>query len=116
MPGPVGDVKEFLAKRKAVKKRTEKSGKVTLAVYTYVDPRSGRNCALYVNDKTYMPTKLLVTGKEAAEKITAVYTSYKLGVPIPDSTFALPKGVSVRPMPNPPKADPNLVKVKPKTK
>jgi len=100
LPGPIGDVKEFLAKENAKKQGTEKVAGKTCDFYKYTEKTTGWNCKLWVQKNTFAPVKLLMTGKKKNETINAVYLSYKLGADVQDSLFKLPAGIAVRPMPS----------------
>lgn len=99
LPGPIGDVKAFLANVKAEKAREETIDENTCDVYKYNEPVSGWKCELSVDQKSMKPVKLIMKGIKAEQDITANYVSYKTGEDIPDSYFVLPKDVPIRPMP-----------------
>jgi len=98
LPGPVGDVKAFLAKNKAKAVGKEKIDKKLCDVYTYTEKESGWKCKLWVSSKDMTPVKLEMTGTKKGDVRTVTYISYKRGVPVPDSIFQLPKDIKIRPM------------------
>lgn len=100
LPGPVGNVKAFLAKNKAKKSGTEKVNKKSLDIYTYKETVTSLDCKLYVDPKTLTPVKLVMLGEKPDSAITATYATYKRNIEVPDSQFEFPKGVrigSIRP-------------------
>ncbi len=99
LPGPVGDVKEFLDKVKATKDGSETIGKKDCDIYAYTEPETGWKCRLWVEQKTFGPVKMAMAGKAKANTVDVTYVSYKTGVVIAESRFKLPEGVSIRPMP-----------------
>ena len=99
LPGPNGDVKSFLADQKAKAAGTEKIKGKSYKIYTYTEEQSGWKCKLWLDAKTTQPYKLILTGAKKTDQITAVYSSFKVGVPVSDSLFELPKGYAVRSMP-----------------
>lgn len=101
IPGPQGDVKEFIKQQGAKKVAAEKVAKKPCDVYSYTDKSSQGSCKLYVNPKTGQPVQVTFAMKMKNKVFhrTITYVSYKRGVDVPDSKFELPKGIVVVPMP-----------------
>lgn len=110
LPGPNCSPKTFLSSVKAKQTATEKVGKQTWRVYSYVEPTTKRSCKLWLDSKTGKPVKLWMQGKhKVVGTVTATYSAFEEGVKVSDSLFKLPKGYAVRPMPKL-EAGPTLVK------
>lgn len=99
LPGPAGDVKEFLAKVKAKKEGEETVDKTLCDIYTYTEPETTWKCRLWVEQKRLAPVKMQMTGEKKADTIDVTYLSYRTGAVIAESRFELPEGVEIRPMP-----------------
>jgi outer membrane lipoprotein-sorting protein len=101
LPGPAGDVKEFLKKTEAKKEGQETVEKTLCDIYTYTEKETKWNCKLWVEQKTLNPVKMVMTGTKKTDVINVAYVSYRTRGVIADSRFDLPKGMEVRPMPQP---------------
>jgi len=99
LPGPVGDVKAFLAAQKAKKTGSEKISGKKCDIYSYREKETARDCKLWVDPKTKNPVRLVMLAPRKADIVTVTYLSYKRGIDIPDSTFKIPEGVKVRDVP-----------------
>ncbi|MCC6484846.1 MAG: hypothetical protein IT209_08375 [Armatimonadetes bacterium] len=100
VPGPIGNVQKFLQSQGARKVGTEKIGGKPANVYTYTESKTKWKCKLWVRPVSYEPLKLITTGVKATDTVTYTYKSYKTGVPVADSKFDLPKGMTMRKMPD----------------
>ncbi len=102
MPGPAGSVKSFLSSVKAVKKGQETVDKEKCDVYAYSDSTLKCDCKLWVSAKSGKPVKLIMQGQQGQKDvITATYTKYQESLDVADSMFELPKGYTIRAMPEP---------------
>lgn len=99
LPGPDGNVANFLVRNKARKIGGGKIGKRVCDTYTYTEHLTRWKCKLWIDRKTLTPARLLMIGGKKSDTIIATYLSYKTGIDLPDSLFSLPKGVEIRPMP-----------------
>lgn len=99
LPGPTGDVKQFLTAHSAKKIAEQSLNKKPCLVYTYTEKLTGFACKLWVTKASLSPVRLIMTGAKGKQVITADYVSYELGADVPDSHFRLPKDVQIRPMP-----------------
>jgi len=98
VPGPVGDVKAFLAGNDAKKTGQEKINDKPCTIYKYKEKLTKWNCKLWVHSTSLLPVKLVMTGQRPQDNETVTYVTYKRGVDIPDSRFQLPKGITIAPM------------------
>jgi len=108
LPGPAGDVKQFLDKNEAKKEGEEKIDKTLCDIYTYTEKETKWKCKLWVEQKTLRPVKMVMTGAKKSDTIDVTYISYRTGAVVADSRFELPKGLEIRPMPekkDPPKTE-----------
>ena len=108
LPGPAGDVKQFLDKNEAKKEGEEKIDKTLCDIYTYTEKETKWKCKLWVEQKTLRPVKMVMTGAKKSDTIDVAYISYKTGLVVADSRFKLPEGIEIRPMPEkkePPKTE-----------
>jgi hypothetical protein len=99
VPGPVGDVKQYLAKNDAKKIGQETVNGKLCDMYTYKDKIGGWNCKFWAHAKTLLPVKLVMNGKKPTDIETVTYVTYKVGLPIPDSRFEVPKDYKIGKMP-----------------
>ncbi len=95
LPGPAGDVKQFLAKNKAQKDGAEKIGKKDCLIYTYKEEVSKWKCKLWVEKKTLNPVKLVMMGAKPSDATTVTYVKYQRGAEVADSRFKVPKDITV---------------------
>lgn len=102
LPGPLGNVKDFIADNNAKLTGTEKVNGKKCNVFTYKGKPDGDTRMLWVDAKTMAPVKLMFLGSKPNHTRTVVYKAYKLGIPVSDSLFVLPKELTVRPMPERP--------------
>ncbi len=101
LPGPAGDVKDFLKKNEAKKEGQETIGKTLCDIHTYTEKETKWQCKLWVEQKTLRPVKMLMTGAKKNDWVDVTYVSYRTGGVIAESRFALPKDMEIRPMPKP---------------
>lgn len=99
LPGPAGNVKEFLDKNAAKKEGEEKVGKTLCDIYTYTEKETKWKCKLWVEQKRLAPVKMVMTGVKKTDVINVTYISYRTGGVVADSRFELPEGIEIRPMP-----------------
>lgn len=104
LPGPQGDVKEFLGKQKAERVGEEKIGNAMCDMYSYTEQESGWKCKLWVNKKDNAPVKMMMTGAKKTDVVDVTYQSYKTGVVVAESRFSLPKDIEIRDVPEPKKS------------
>ncbi len=95
LPGPVGDVKQFLAGNEAKKTGQETINGKLCDIYSYKSPLGGWNCKLWAHSKSLLPIKLVMSGAKPSDTQTATYMTYKVGLDIPDSRFEIPKGYAI---------------------
>lgn len=99
-PGPIGDVKAFLKARNAKSLGKAMLGKKKCIIYEYTEKTTGMRCKLWADAVTSTPIQIELNGKQKADYVKATYTYYKLNQRVAASTFQLPKGIKVRPMPD----------------
>ncbi len=99
LPGPAGDVKEFLEANEAKKEGQETINKKVCDIYTYTEKETKWKCKLWVEQDKLTPVKMVMKGAKETDVIEVTYLSYKLGAVIASSRFELPKGIEIRPMP-----------------
>ncbi len=100
LPGPTGSPKAFLKAVSAVKHGRETINKTPCDVYDYTDPTTKRKCTIWIAVQSGIPVQLLLKGEKGKQDtITATYTKFVEGANAPDSLFEIPKGYTIRPMP-----------------
>lgn len=105
LPGPAGDVREFLKAQEAKKETEEKVGEKLCEVYSYTEKETKWKCKLWLAKTTMTPVKMVMNGAKKTDVIDVTYVSYKTGVVVAESRFKLPEGIEIRPMPEPKKPD-----------
>ncbi|MBP6964467.1 MAG: hypothetical protein KBC96_08680 [Armatimonadetes bacterium] len=103
LPGPQGDVKEFLNRQRAERVGEEKVEGRICDIYTYIESESQWKCKLWVDKKDFVPVKMTMTGAKKTDVIDVIYLSYKTGVVVAESRFDLPKDIEIRNVPEPKK-------------
>jgi len=96
LPGPIGNVSAFLKQQKAKQTTKGTVNKKSCVAYEYTESVTKWNCRLWVTKASLTPVRLELIGKKKGTSVTADYSYYKLGVPIADSVFELPKGIPLR--------------------
>jgi hypothetical protein len=87
--------------------QAEKSGEAQegskkCAIWSYVESETKWRCKLYLDRKSKLPVKLIMSGEtDKTDTITVTYASFKTGVEVADSVFQLPKDYPIRDMPTP---------------
>lgn len=102
LPGPAGNVKRFLSANDARKSGEDKINKKACILYTYTEKVTRDKCKLWIEKAAMTPVRLVIEDPHPDRTVTADYVSYRLGCPVADSHFELPKGTQIQPMPTAP--------------